>query len=354
MKKLTLFKRKCPKGLECLNCLMPLNGDENFCSSCGQKNDVRKLRVSHFFTEFLAGFISYDSTLWRTLKPILLNPGKVSLEYIKGRRKTYINPFRFYFTVSIIYFLVIGLSMKWDNLNASFEGEEYNGIMNIENELSEKDKKTLGDVMFKTDSVLAQNNVVPLDTIEGNIASNEFLKNIKSAKILFENHKEISVVSVLDSLDLEPTFINKTLYHKVKDFSGDNVAANVREIGNSFMSNISLALFLLMPIFTLFVWLVYLRKGYSYMEHLVFVFNTQTVLFLLLIIFFFVDLILGTENQWWLSFLLFALYLFLALKGFYQQSFFKTLIKYFILNGMYFVLGWIGGFVIFGVSLLFS
>lgn len=354
MKKLTLFKRKTPKGLECLNCLMPLRGDENFCPSCGQKNDVRKLRVSHFFTEFLAGFVSYDSTLWRTLKPILLSPGKVSLQYIKGRRKAYINPFRFYFTVSIIYFLVIGLTAKWENLNASFEDEKQSSFINLKEDLSEKDQKTLEEVMFKTDSVLVQNNTLSLEEMEGDLESNNFFKKLARANTLFKKHKKMSVVSVLDSLELAPTFFNKTLYNKVKDYSGDNNEANFKAFANSFMSNISLVLFLLMPLFTLFVWAIYARKRYSYMEHLVFVFNTQTVLFLLLLIFFFVDLIMGTKYQFGLSFSLFSLYLFLALRGFYQQSFFKTVVKYFILNSVYFVIGNIGIFIILGVSVLFS
>ncbi|MBL4746569.1 MAG: DUF3667 domain-containing protein [Flavobacteriaceae bacterium] len=315
---------------------------------------MSKLRVSHFFTEFLAGFISYDSTLWRTLKPILLSPGKVSLEYIKGRRKSYINPFRFYFIVSIIYFLVIGLNSKWEDLNTSFEKGKNSGIMNITDDLSAEGKRVIEEVMFKTDSVLSQNKIRSLDPDGDHSVSNAFPIELATAYGLFKNNKEMSVVSVLDSLELAPTFFNKTFYHKVKDFSGDNVMANLKAFTTYFLSNISLALFLLMPLFTLFVWLVYLKKRYSYMEHLVFVFNTQTVLFLLLLIFFFVDLIMGTEYQWGLSFLLFALYLFLALRGFYQQSFFITLIKYVLLNGMYVFLGIVGGFVIFGVSLFFS
>jgi len=354
MKKLTLFKRKTPKGLECLNCLMPLRGDENFCPSCGQKNDVRKLRVSHFFTEFLAGFISYDSTLWRTLKPILLSPGKVSLEYIKGKRKRYVNPFRFYFSVSIIYFLVIGLSSKWGDLNSSFEGANYKDIINIEQDLSEGDKKTLEEVLFKTDSVLAQNEAPALDSISSKIDSIGMGWKITKANTLFKKHENLSVIAVLDSLDVAPTFFNKALYHKIKTYSTGNDKENLKAFINSLVSNISVALFFLLPIFTLFVWFLYLRKRFSYMEHLVFVFNTQTVLFLLLLILFFVDLIMGEENQWWLTFLLFSVYLFLALRGFYQQGFFKTVFKYFILNSVFFLLASVGLLIISGMSFLFS
>jgi len=354
MKKLTLFKRRIPKGLECLNCLMPLRGDENFCPNCGQKNDVRKLRVSHFFSEFLAGFISYDSTLWRTLKPIMLSPGKVSLEYIKGKRKSYVNPFRFYFSVSIIYFLVIGLSAQWDEVN-SFGDEKKTKGFSINESLTVEQEKEMQAALNEVDSVVRQQGIAVLDSVP--LATRSKLvvgKNIERAMHMFKKSDTISADAAMRELNVKPTFLNRVLFYKLKEYSGRNMEANAKAFLNSLVSKISIALFFLLPIFTLFVWFMYLRKRLSYMEHLVFVFNTQTVLFLLLLIFFFVDLVMGTENQWWLTFCLFSLYLFLALRGFYRQGFFKTIVKYFVLNSVYFVLASVGFAVISGVSFLFS
>ncbi len=348
-----LFKNKSLKGLECLNCEMPLKGDENFCASCGQKNDVRKLRVSHFFTEFLAGFISYDSTLWRTLKPLLFSPGEVSLEYIQGKRKRYVNPFRFYFLMSIIYFLMIGLSSKYGVLNTSFE--QRNGRSSIDVQKGFKKGNTIMEgFLHETDSIFDQNNTPVLDSESDQIESIYFLKKIKQADRLFRRHRDLSVVSIMDSLQVEPSFFNKAMYHKIMIYSVGDDEDNLKVFFNAIVSKISISLFFLLPIFTCFVWLVYFRKRYSYMEHLVFVFNTQTVLFLLFIIFFCVDSVFGTESQWSLAFILFSVYLFLALRGFYKQSFFKTLIKFFILNGMYIILTSVGFVFITVVSFLFS
>ncbi len=59
-----------------------------------------------------------------------------------------------------------------------------------------------------------------------------------------------------------------------------------KEDGNSLtekiMSKISIVLFIFLPVFTLFLMLIYIRRSFTYMEHLVFVFHTQTVFFLLL------------------------------------------------------------------------
>lgn len=354
MTRLILFKRKHLKGLECLNCLMPLRGDENFCPSCGQKNDVRKLRVSHFFTEFLAGFISYDSTLWRTLKPILLNPGKVPLEFIRGRRKRYVNPFRFYFMVSVIYFLVIGMGAKWDEINSINSGKSALNLSISEN-LTSAQEQELHAVFNDVDTVVSQDLIFPVIADSIPVQSKLIVgKNIERGLYLFKNNKTLSVEAALQELKIKPTFFYKVLFQKIRDYYVGDMEENVKTFLNYLVSNISIALFFLLPIFTLFVWLVYLRKKLSYMEHLVFVFNTQTVLFLLLLIFFCIDVIMGTENQWWLTFCLFSLYLLLALKGFYQQGLIKTLIKYFILNGIYFVLASIGFLFVSGLSFLFS
>lgn len=332
---------------------MPLRGDENFCANCGQKNDVRKLRLSHFISEFLAGFVSYDFTLWRTLKPILLSPGKVSLEFIRGKRKRYVNPFRFYFTVSVIYFLVIGLSSKWNELN-SFNTGESPVNFNMSEGLTDAQEKELQEAFYEVDSIMSRGNIIPV-SVDSITTHSELLlgKNIEKAMYLFKNDAGITADAALEKLQIEPTLFYRVLFHKMRDYYNGNIAQNIKMVLNSFVSKISISLFLLLPIFTFFVWLVYWRKKRSYMEHLVFVFNTQTVLFLLLLIFFFIDLIMETENQWWLTFLLFSVYLFLALRGFYEQGFIKTAFKYLILNSIYFLLASVGFVIVSGLSILF-
>ena len=95
------------KHLECLNCGHPFNGDEKFCPFCGQKNTSKKLSFSVFINNLFSGFLSYDSRFWRTFIPLLIKPGKVSREYIEGKRARFVNPFRFYLSVSIIFFLIL-------------------------------------------------------------------------------------------------------------------------------------------------------------------------------------------------------------------------------------------------------
>lgn len=126
----------------------------------------------------------------------------------------------------------------------------------------------------------------------------------------------------------------------------------VKNLINKFTSYISISLFVFLPIFTLFLkWLCF-RKKFTYMEHLVFVFNTQTVFFLLFIIFYSLNLVVKMENVTWIFVLLFLIYLYKALRYFYGQGHFRTALKFMILNIFYSFLGLAGILIVFLLSFI--
>lgn len=98
------------RGTECTNCGHPLDMSDKFCPSCSQSNSTKKLSLKDFFDEFFASLISYDSKLLKTLTALLSRPGKITKDYINGKRVSYTNPFRFLLSLSIIYFLMINYS----------------------------------------------------------------------------------------------------------------------------------------------------------------------------------------------------------------------------------------------------
>ena len=92
-----------------------------------------------------------------------------------------------------------------------------------------------------------------------------------------------------------------------------------------------------LPLFTIFLWLVYIRKNYNYTDNLVFSFHSQALFFILLIVSFLIDRIFGTVSIGWFI-LIFAVYLYLSMKRFYGQGWFKTTIKYLFLNTVFVIL----------------
>src|ERR1700735_1926981 len=88
----------------CNNCESVLLG--RFCSNCSQAANVHVPTTMELMHELLEGITHSDSRLWRTLKTLWLKPGKLTTEFVAGRRIAYLPPFRLYLILSIVFFLL--------------------------------------------------------------------------------------------------------------------------------------------------------------------------------------------------------------------------------------------------------
>jgi Protein of unknown function (DUF3667) len=98
----------------CLNCGSALTG--RYCANCSQAADVHVPSARELWHEALEGITHSDTRLWRTLYLLWFKPGKLTQEYVAGRRASYLPPFRLYLVLSIIFFLVASIS----NTHANF------------------------------------------------------------------------------------------------------------------------------------------------------------------------------------------------------------------------------------------
>ena len=105
------------RGVKCLNCSHPLDLSDVYCSYCGQINSMKKLSLGDYIKEFFSSIVNYDSRLRYTLKDILFKPGTITKNYVGGQRLKYANPFRFFLSVSIIYFLLQSLITTFSGNN---------------------------------------------------------------------------------------------------------------------------------------------------------------------------------------------------------------------------------------------
>jgi hypothetical protein len=367
----------------CLNCGQPLAGNENYCSYCGQKNTTKKLSFGVFLNNIFSGFFSYDSRFWNTFIPLLTKPGKVSKDYIEGKRARFVNPFQLYLNVSIVFFLILGLSNKVDSIKFASDATEatksIDSIVNLgRKQLDSLPTNAQQQVIDKipADSTkvttLAEvGKVFKLYETETNQVKTDSLNTIKkdstkwtsvaSRLQLFykfkKNNPDFTNEQMLDSLGFKNTFWNR-FYSQQANSMHKNYTTLQEDGGKEYFkkltSYISISLFIFLPIFTLFLKLLYIRRNYSYMEHLVFVFNTQTVFFLLLIIFYLCSFFVEMNNVGWVFTLLFLFYLYKALRYFYKQSRSKTIVKYILLNSYYMFLALVGFTIVAILSFFIS
>lgn len=85
----------------CLNCGTPLIGSH--CHACGQAAHVHR-SLGAFFHDLLHGVFHFEGRIWRTLPMLAWRPGKLTREYVDGRRARYVSPIAlFLFSVFLMF-----------------------------------------------------------------------------------------------------------------------------------------------------------------------------------------------------------------------------------------------------------
>lgn len=98
----------------CRNCEAVVT--DRFCAACGQRSAVHVLTISEVVHDFVHSVLHLDSTVWRTLRSLLLKPGELTSEFIAGRRARYLPPFRLYLVISIAFFAFSSLLPESDRV----------------------------------------------------------------------------------------------------------------------------------------------------------------------------------------------------------------------------------------------
>ncbi|MUP44298.1 DUF3667 domain-containing protein [Gramella sp. BOM4] len=359
------------RGKTCLNCHLPLEISDQYCPNCGQLNTTKKLSFKDFFEEFFSGVFAYDSRFQRTLRVLLFKPGKISKDYINGKRMRYANPFRFYLSASILFFLLFGLTMNFDNpgnqrikdlgdqppifapglpqsqrdsIKSLLQTQGMDSINKVLNQHRIDSIRNLPLAAVLDTSRVAK-DTIPESYLEKYVPQKEIdtmhFWNGTSTKIelysaFLEQTKIHNSEVAMDSLKHEQTAFNHWLYKKVVDFDTFQNEPNL--FINYFVSKLPFIIFFYLPVFALFIWLLYIRRPFNYMEHLIFAFHTQTMFFVLYGLAILLQLIIG--NSWPVTGanFIFLFYLYKGMRYFYGQGRVKTILKFILLNLIFFIL----------------
>jgi hypothetical protein len=265
-------------SIHCRNCGASAPG--KYCPSCGQETALHPPTVWEFVHHFITHYVAAEGKLWATLAKLLV-PGKLTLEYLQGRRARYVHPLRLYLTFSVILFLTI-----------SFTGA------------------SLG-VGWKTDTDSA-------------MVSTSGVTVKRDGK-----QEEVSIKGVVTAADSDPQW--------VKDLAAKVARAEDKEWRKSFrktaLSYIPYALMLMVPLLALYLKAVYYRRGILFGEHFVFAMHVQTVLFILLLL----PLFLRFDIVSTVATLAFPVYLIAALQRVYAGRFWVSTLRGLFVYAMYLV-----------------
>lgn len=205
-------------GRQCLNCGTAAPG--NYCPSCGQATADVRVSLRRMVGEAVDDLFAVNARLPRTLGLLLRRPGRLTTEYLAGRRARFIAPLRLYLVTSFIYFLAFGLSTG----GAMFQVEP--GTQG-QAQLTEEDLRSVREIPFLPEAM---------------------------AERLSQRLQQVNAAG--------PDAVNRML---------------ARELP----SRIPLAVFLLVPLFAALLKLVYVRRGRYYAEHFVFALHLHAFAFVL-------------------------------------------------------------------------
>ena len=373
------------RGAECLNCKHPLDLSDVYCSYCGQLNTTKSLKLTDFFGEFIGSIITYDSKFRYTVKDLLFRPGVITRNYVKGQRLKYANPFRFFLSVSIIYFIVQGLITTITGESNFFENQVDGDGPNLEMgptgdnlkifttiDSSKVDSATLKNVS-NLDSIFAENDVPKQSEVDSIIKKAVKKDSVQTYEYISEEHLDtlnwsIGVVerfvlyydfyktteigdpvTALDSLKHENTRFNRWAYQKNEAF--EQIQKNPADFLTYLLEKTPFFVFFFTPVFAFFFWLIYSKKKYTYMEHMIFIFHIFSFIFLAMLILVLPETIFNLDI---LSGILFAFigpfYFYKALRNFYKQSRIITIIKFLFLNFVFLISANIAALIFFAIS----
>lgn len=347
----------------CLNCNARVFGP--YCHVCGQENiepnETAWQLVVHFFNDIT----HFEGKFSKAIRYLLFRPGFLPAEYARGRRMSYMNPVRMYVFTSAFFFIIFFSLFKIDDdvvatsyakLEERFKDSDVNFDVNFVSGEISVNKTTVGNL-----NRMDQLNEGLIDSlIKANAKENSVVEGTdsvikKKPPTLFDFNGKFESVAVYDSIQKSlpenkrdgwfGTLINRKAAH-INEKYGKTPGLAFARIGDVFLHKLPTIFFVSLPMFALILSLLYIRRRsqFNFVNHAIFSIYYYIFCFLLLLIYFAADK-LGNMTGWtlfiWIKIGLifsFFIYLYKALRNYYQQRRTKTIIKYFLLNFIFFIL----------------
>jgi hypothetical protein len=347
----TLAPSRLSGSPRCLNCDIELEGP--FCHFCGQpdRNFMRFFPV--LLREFLEDFLDLDSRFARTLKPLLFHPGRLTRDYLDGRRFRYTPPMRLYLFSSIAFFLLAALlsanAIDPDNINFN-SGSNVAIVADSEEE------------MQRVEEALEQLPPGIREQVELSMAEDAGDEEnlFEDGELQFNDEpwdRETNPLIIPFMPDRLNNWINDEIDRSPQ--KGEMIKENPNLFVDQVFEILPATVFVLLPVVALIFKFWYLFARRFYIEHLMLALHNHAFIFTCLILMLLLEVIedwLGTRGYGyakqaaaWLNIgfgVWIPLYLLVSLRTVYQQNWFLTLGKYVVIGLSYLtLLGLVTSFV---------
>ncbi|WIG56581.1 MAG: hypothetical protein OJF61_002369 [Rhodanobacteraceae bacterium] len=323
-----------PAAGNCDNCGAPLYG--KYCYACGQPTVGMVRHFSSVLSDIADSVLNVDERLFRTIGPLYLRPGKLTLDYFAGRRARYVTPFRLVFFLAIIAFFAAQITVRGGFSHYAPATPKGSGASPPASSQPDDSRFAHGNLDFGW-GVIWNRDTKPLRIRLLPDAVNDWVND--------------SIGNAQHQLYLMNS----------GSFEARNDAAHKFMLG--MFSAAPTVLFVLLPVFALLLKVFYIFKKRLYMEHLIVAMHSHAFLMLSMLVL----LALGALRQLlqphaaWVAVPFYLLetaawiwifvYLWLMQKRVYRQGWFMTNVKYWSLGFCYTILLAIGFIFVMLLSL---
>lgn len=216
-----------------------------YCPKCGEATRVHAASASEFVHEFIGHYVALEGKLWSTLRLLVSRPGQLTAEFLRGRRVPNVNPLRLYLSLSLIVFALIKL----------------NGVELPQLTLDERSAGVAYTHRFPD----------PAHPGKFGSATLHFKASETSGARMHELQAAIDLLGRIDAR--WPDGVRRFMQLAPQE--------QARILNAGFLSNLPYMLIGALPLFALYLKLIYWRAGRRYGEHLVFALHASAFVFLL-------------------------------------------------------------------------
>jgi len=351
-KAFTISPRRLAGSSECLNCGTELLGP--FCYYCGQPDKNLMRFFPALVRDVLEDVVDFDSRLMRTLKPLLLHPGRLTRDYLMGRRFRYVPPMRLYIFSSMIFF-ILAATLTGQAIDISSANSD--GGIHIKSG-GGKEAATQGLQEAVRQGELSSDEADAIAQKLGKVLGEE--KDTASSgtdgtddDVIMIGGKPWDRETNPFIVPFMPDFVNEWINREIGESpqKGREIEANPNLIVEKIFDVLPAAIFVMLPLVALLFKFWYLFAGKYYVEHLIHALHNHAFLFVVFTLTLLSDSVASwldpaqsgraSEVSSWLTVVLLCwipVYLLLSLKTVYRQGWALTLIKFSVIGISYVVL----------------
>jgi len=337
----------------CLNCGTEV--PERYCTHCGQENAVPHESFGHLVKHFVGDVLHYDSQFLQTISYLLFRPGRLTKEYMAGRRVAFVNPIKLYIFVSFVFFLTWAM-LSHDSHEkrekhsaqkeaAASEEHDEEGLEKLPSVTrilgavkdSLKNNKDLARAVdslayrYQYDSANgghkpvvtagSHDTAAAADTSKGDVEI-DLAGELDPRRKYADVEAYDSAQAALPKAQRDGWFKRYVTHKWMRVNLGDDRFQET--LGEALKHHFPKMMFVLLPLFALWLKLIYSWKRWYYTDHAIFALHVHCFAYTVLLLAYILEKLTGVNSFiGWSVWLIFG-YLVLALRNTYHQSFMRS------------------------------